>query len=214
MNLGKTHILSTVILLLALTLASNANAIIVTGDLSYDNTTDLITNTNTGKQYLGWDLLASTTYGDLLPLLEIGATYEGFHIASQTEALDFFYAAASFDPVAQGFNRNNFNLDSTDFPNQFGGGVNYSSSAFFLSDITNQLGIIYTKSGGLIEFYDNVIGVTSSIGGSCTARGGTCQKSFLLVSNVDAQIPEPSIFPLMGLGLIGLFAINRRKLQA
>jgi len=214
MNLGKTNILSQIILLFTLTLASNANATIITGNLSYDNTTDLITNTSTGKQYLGWDLLASTTYGSLLPLLGTGGTYESFHIASQTEALDFFYAAASFDPVAAGFNRNTFSLSGTFFPNQFGGVVSFSSSVFFLSDITTELGLIYSQSDGLIQFYDNSISISPSIGGSCTARSGTCQKSFLLVSNIDTQVPEPSMLALMGLGLIGIFGINRRKRQA
>lgn len=217
MNLGKTNILSKIVLLLTMTLASNANAKIVTGDLSYDNTTDLITNTDTGKQYLDWGLLALTSYEELLPLLEIGGKYDGFHIASETEALNFFYAAASFDPDVQGFNRDDFYLDDTFFPNQFGGNVDYASSAYFVSDAgTNRLGLIFSQSNGLIEFYDNVIKITSSnlssLGGSCSSRQGTCQSSFLLVSDVDAQIPEPSMFALMGLGLIGLFGINRRRL--
>ena len=34
------------------------------------------------------------------------------------------------------------------------------------------------------------------------------------VTQIDGSIPEPSILALMGLGLIGLFGVNRRKIRA
>ena len=69
----------------ALIISTSAHAAVVTGDLSYDSGTGLITSTS-GLTYLGWDVAANLTYAETVASTSSGGIYKDFHIASQTEA--------------------------------------------------------------------------------------------------------------------------------
>ena len=76
----------------ALLLSTFANAAIIThGNLTTDNTTNYIVDTNSGRQYLRLDVLADLNYQQTVDAVTTGA-YQEWSIASTSEADDFIYS--------------------------------------------------------------------------------------------------------------------------
>lgn len=83
---------------LSLSLSSNA-AVITHGDLLTDDTTDVITDTDTGRQYKRFDTF-DLTYAQTVTSVGAGGAYEGWSIAT-ADVADGFIAAA-LKPGASG----------------------------------------------------------------------------------------------------------------
>ena len=75
-----------------------ANSTIMMGNLSYDDTgTHTFTGINGGKSYVGWGETLFYSYEDTLALTEPGQIYEGYYLATMTEAAEFFTLATGVD---------------------------------------------------------------------------------------------------------------------
>jgi hypothetical protein len=226
-------LITKIALAVALTASSVASAAVITGSLSYDAGTDIITDTATTTTYLGWDVLAELTYAETLAEIASGATYDDYHIASQAEAYTFYHAARGSltDNVAPApLAARYFQFSGVDLGDGEPFGDNETSSldsAWFLSDplsdqcsaigyCVGQLGVVQgvPDSFGLDENYISVLDSDQcfSIAPHCNRYGPV---SWLLVSNaVSADMPEPSAILLIALGLLGMVGVNRRKIRA
>jgi hypothetical protein len=215
-------LITKIALAVALTASSVASAAVITGSLSYDSSTDIITDTATTTTYLGWDVLAELTYAETLAEIASGATYDDYHIASQAEAYTFYHAArGTLTDVGTYFSFGTFDVvDGVPFGDNDG---TLFDSAWFLSDVMSadpsvfRVGMLGIEQGstddfGFVENFD------TSTGSDLYSCDGPCSLdpiSWLLVSNdVSADMPEPSVILLMGLGLLGMVGVNRRKVKA
>ncbi len=83
------------VLFLLVSVMSSAGTVTI-GTLKYDDSTNIITDLETGTSYLSWD--------DSRPFFGAGGYYgvDGYHIASQTEAYSFYNAAGgnAIDTIA------------------------------------------------------------------------------------------------------------------
>jgi hypothetical protein len=137
-----------------LIISTSAHAAVVTGDLSYDSGTGLITSTS-GLTYLGWEVAADLTYAETVTGTSSGGIYEEFHIASQTEAFTFFNAVNSAADVVDVSGQNfhfALGLSALDGQSRFGNNNNDSNSyAYFLSDESGfDVGIFSSTSISLV----------------------------------------------------------------
>lgn len=185
-------------------------AIITSGDLVYDDQTNLITGG--GKTYLGWDIGASWDYATTVVMTSAGGAYENFHIASQTEAYEFFNLAHTGSPVHDVAGHQAFVGNTTSsMQERFGDNMStWRSAAFFLSD--ERLGYGYLASYGSntihIEDYFSTIPQTD-----WHADGGVYSHepiTWLLVSDSVTSVSEPGSLALVSLGILGL-GIARKK---
>jgi hypothetical protein len=216
-------LITKITLAVALTASSVASAAVITGSLSYDSGTDIITDTATTTTYLGWDVLAELTYAQTLAEIASGATYDGYHIASQAEAYTFYHAArGSLTDVGTWFSFGTFDVvDGVPFGDN--DGIDYDS-AWFISDVVSadpsefRVGLLGFEQGSpdVFGYVEDIISSTGSDLRSCDPLCGAFDPvSWLLVSNVaSAELPEPSVLLLMGLGLLGIVGVNRRKIRA
>ena len=181
--------------------------VIQTGSLSYDTNTKVITGDN-GKTYLGWGQIAYMNYAQTVVATDAGGSYESYHIASQTEAYEFYNLT---DPVTTAIDVVGAQvLDSviSNGQNRFGNNFDrYNSYSFFLSDETEVVGWIQSYYQ-YIKLNDSRSSIAFSDNYSSTGASFLFTASWLLVS--DATIPEPSTIALMGLGLLG-FGVSCRK---
>ncbi len=195
--------------ILTSTALSASAAVITSGDLSYDDQTRLITGG--GNTYLSWDIGASWNYATTLAMTSDGGLYSDFHIASQTEAYDFFNLASTGSDAIdysgyQAHHRTTSNFSQHRFGNNYN---NYYSYALFLSDENSEAGFI--RSSSFLKISDQ----WTSIATTDIFSGSTYNSmSWLLVKDFDtAAVTEPSTLALLGLGILGL-AGTRRKAKA
>ena len=94
---GLTVIKIAVLTITLLLSFSAQSATVQTGLLSYNDETNIITNTSNNVRYLGWDILTGLTYSETIAALNtltvLDTEYKNFRIANQTEAYEFFNAA-------------------------------------------------------------------------------------------------------------------------
>ncbi len=177
----------------------SANATIITGDLSYDDTgTHLITGPG-GVTYLGWGEAAGLTYAETVTETAAGGIYEGYHIASHEEGLTFYESATGVTTSVS----DNY-IDASFDHSQFGDNWDSSISVvWYLGDISADAGSMMAWDGSLSLIPDNK---SFSHPDSFAASG---LGSWLLVSDPVA-VPEPGSLALFGLGLMGL-GLARKK---
>jgi|GEM_PF-2155247 len=187
-------------------------AIVTTGTLGYDNLTNVITDSASGATYLGWDMVDELTYQQTVDQTATGGAFDGWHIASQTEAYEFYRAATGdsrVDTVGSQYLVTAIAafVDGVPF-GQNGGG--WTDLAWFLSDEDNDVGYIEMYADpSTVTIYDEAVQLVTSDRNS--ASGDRAYVGWLLVGDT-IQVPEPSIIALFGLGLVGLgFARKRRQ---
>ncbi|PCJ47703.1 MAG: hypothetical protein COA99_00060 [Moraxellaceae bacterium] len=186
----------------------SVQAAIITGDLSYDTATNVITGN--GKSYLGWDELAHLTYNETLAYTADnssfqGGKYAGYHIASETEALEFYGLAITDGQTGitgQSFG-DNYNILGVN-PNI----SDYDSYAWFISSTTGQAGSIHAYLAGIEIINPDIPVLETDFYSHITAEG--LGISWLLVSD-GISIPEPTTLSLFGLGLLGLGFARKQK---
>ncbi len=178
-----------------------------TGDLEYNDVTGVITNSNTGLSYLGWDVLAGLNYAETQQRIDDG-THGGYHIADKYEAKTFFEAATSgwaywsfeWDKAMHGFTSEDY-LDGS-----FGYNINHNGEvAYFLDGSVSNYGYMYFVAGNNDEhMYDTSADLSHT-------THGTGEGSFLLVANTLSPVPVPAAIWLFGTALIGLVGYGKRK---
>ncbi len=186
------------------------------GNLTYSPGTRVITDNLTGVKYLGWDVLAGFTFAETETITQVGETYEGYHIATQTDAYAFFNGLTQGSFVDEiGINQTipvGAPFDTYD-PSVFGNTYDPDgiSLSYFISDnAENALGILYINDNQLflIESFNVPTRIdTFNIGENDPSTSGGLGVSLLLVSNV----PIPSTVWLMGSGVLGLLSFFRKK---
>ena len=197
---------------ITIVISASAHAAVVTGDLSYDSGTGLITSTS-GLTYLGWEVAADLTYAETIISTLSGGIYGEFHIASQTEAFTFFNAVNSgadvVDVPGQNFHFA-LGLSSSDGQGRFGNNFNANNSyAYFLSDESGfDVGILTSTSISLI-INDSWAAETFE-SADLNSSNSDLGVSWLLVKDASV-VPVPAAIWLFGSGLIGLFVASRRK---
>ncbi len=182
-------------------------SMITTGDLEYDDGTNIITNTITKQTYLGWDVLAGKTQDETQQLIDDG-THEGYHIADKFEAKAFFEAA-----IYQWFGVftwDDYVLAMTEEVWTDGGfGANMTDKfdrARFIVDSDKQ-------TCGHMEFSSDA----DLVGEEAYYDATSCSRvphnsSWLLVANTTSSaVPVPAAIWLFGTALIGLVGYGKRK---
>ena len=195
-------------------------ATITTGNLSYNDITEVITNTN-GLHYLGWSVAASLNHAETVAATTTGGIYEDFHIASQTEAYAFYNDALNnevlVDHVGYQYHRSQLKNNQN---HRFGNNFNLNSAfdiAWFLSDEAgyggslNEVGYLYSDVSNLY-MVDRWSTIATSDFYSANNNRVTSHISWLLVSDEQvSQVPVPAAIWLMGSALLGLTGISKRK---
>lgn len=195
----------------ALLTTNRASAeMIAHGNLISDTTGTTITDTQTGVEYLRFDVLAGLTYAQTVNQVGFGGMYFGWHIASQKEAFAFMNSAlaGSDNAFIDNFGQTNESLplpvyQDGDF------GANHTSnkdSFWFLAEEGREVGwAVFTPfSGNNISINDAWNDIAAS---DLYAVGGDFLDqpvSWLLVKN--KTVPEPTSLALFGVGALGLLA--------
>jgi len=211
----KTRFTISALFAMALVFTSNINAAtITTGGLTYDDSTHVITGTD-GTSYLSWDQAASLNYAQTLAATDVGGAYEAYHIASQTEAYNFYNlailptAGVVDAPFEQTFNT----LSASFYDGIFGANYNDEHDfAWFLSDENEQVGKLNVHSPGALKLDDYY----GSISDSDAYSGGqtVTHATWLLVSDSNLiATPIPAALFMFAPALLGFFGF-RRKMQA
>ncbi len=189
--------------------------VFTTGDLSYDDSTEVITNTITKQTYLGWDVLSSYTYLETVDATASGRQYSDYHIANFDEAKTFFEAAidgsctvtSDATTACDGNYQHGFLGDN---------GLDDWDAAWFLGSNAGFAGRIYmnalTGPGAPDYFYDvlqHPMWTTDR-----NSHSGVLSHipiSWLLVANTTSAVPVPAAIWLFGTALIGLVGYGKRK---
>lgn len=197
-------------------LASRANAEMIThGNLISDTTGTTIINTQTGVEYLRFDVLADLTYAQTVNQVGFGGTYFGWHIASQKEAFAFMNSALVGSGYAFADNSGQTNESLPLLAYQDGDfGANHTSdkdSFWFLAEEGREVGwAVFTPFGGNnISINDAWNDIAAS--DLYAVGGGFLDQpvSWLLVKN--EAVPEPTSLALFGVGALGLAGMRVRS---
>jgi hypothetical protein len=201
-------------LVVSLTMSSVASAsVITTGTLDYDNVSNVITDNVSGETYLGWDMVKDITHAQTAAITTGVGFYSDWHIASQTEAYNFYIAATGSGIVdVIGVQYDVTFLGSFVDGERFGDSFEplYEDYVAFLSDEGSELGLMWIDAGGLVIYdgwanFSDLDYYTGTWGIGMLLVGGT--------GGATSAVPEPSIIALFGLGLVGI-GFARRKRQS
>ncbi len=174
-----------------------------TGDLLYDDVTGVITNSNTGQTYLGWDVLAGKNYAETQEAIDSGA-YGNYHIADKEEAKTFFEAAIS-----------NWQGGTFSWGTDMEGVMQnyaFAEGAFGNNSVVGWDVAMFLYDNGLygdMQFhalFDNGHQFNTADPGGFISNAG-----FLLVANTVSAVPVPAAIWLFGTALIGFVGISRRR---
>lgn len=222
-NFNISAIKKTVIaMLLLMPMGSSHSAIIVTGDLSYNDVTEIITGVN-GLTYLGWGVAASLNYEQTKMATDTGGVYEEYHIANQAEAYVFYNdALGNLTPLIDTVGAQSERENVVRVDHRFGNNKYRNSEedyAWFLSDEKSDW-VGYLKSrASTMYIRDSKRSIEASDHYSTLGRShGRYDVSWLLVSdeviNIEqevAPVPVPAALWLMGSELLGLVGLSSRK---
>lgn len=199
-----------------LVFSANVNAALITqGALVWDDTTNIITNTQSNVEYLSFNVLADLNYAETLAVL---GTQDGggWSIAASVDSGNF--AAALLNPAAPVCDYDGTNVGATSICGSLTGwydgklGDNFNGlldTILFLDDL-NEADYVSIGSLGDVELFDSTIAL-SDINFSTT--GGSPNTASWLVTRPTA-VPVPAAVYLFGSGLLGLIGVARRKARA
>ena len=197
----KTALIST-----ALIVSSFAHSTIIThGDLTSDDTTDIIYNTVTGVEYLRFDTF-QLSYADTVAAVGNGGAYEGWSIADSLASDAFLSGLLGGNSLCDG---------AVDYGTVCGTVVDWSDGDFgqsgnpgwdyysFISTLSTpdrtaqHIGLFSIRDNGVVYDYDDWTNSTSG-----TSNG----INLLLFRSTIAPnaVPEPSTLAIFALGIIGL----------
>jgi hypothetical protein len=208
MNFKFLTTVLTGLLLLASCFINSANAGIIThGYLTTDDTTNFITDTETGRRYTRFDAF-SLTASQTIAAIGLGGAFEGWSIATSAIADDFYAAVLGIEAsVCEGVVTHGSNCGEIsgwvegDFGVSFQTG--YDIFAFINTDTSVPVGNGQIDSRGAIKDYASNM--------SIERLDNDPTRNYLLY--IDAKVPEPSTLAIFALGMIGL-ASRRLKKQS
>ncbi len=173
----------------------------VTGDLVYDDATEIISST--GQSYLSWDSSVTLTYEQIIDATTSGV-FSNYHIATQSEAYEFYNLSGGTGIDEAGPQVISHNVTGAT-PSIFGKGLPSLVFGYFISDEENEIGFISPGSGKII-LNDNWGSISQSNSTSPAFR------TWVLAANSNVTVvPVPAAIWLMGTGLLGLISLSRRK---
>jgi len=197
------------IILTAGCIAQVANAGLITqGNLTYDNTGEIISNNANTREYLALDVLATLTYAQTVEATTTGA-YIAWSIATSVIAqgfIDELFGGTSACSLLDDFTETCGSL-----PGWHDGklGISFASNLdalLYLHDDINDVKMTYMLAGGVVHDYGN------SIANYDAYSGGNIDISFLLYRDVQNQIVhEPTTLAIFALGMIGLASRRFKK---
>ncbi|WP_147395030.1 hypothetical protein [Alginatibacterium sediminis] len=205
-----------------LVLSSVSNATIIThGDLVTDDTTKVITQVSTGRQYTRFDTF-DLSYAQTIEALEPSESYFGWNIATSAVADDFINAALgsdsslcdgqvayfSFCGQIVGWSDGDFGESYLSDSDYFA----YLTSAGALTG-TNIISLFEITSNGVVYDYENW-STDVSLDVYSSGRNGR-PINLLLYKDFDATDPtavtEPTSLVILSLSIFGLVAARARK---
>ena len=130
---------------------------IITGQLTYDSESSVITS-STGNSYLGFEIADGYNYDYVLNTILIDPLYSAYHVATQTEAYEFYnLAIAPITPVIDTEEDQTITTDVVGIRDRFGPSAfrdyRYGpfAPAFFLSDVGDaNVGVIQSHEGSIV----------------------------------------------------------------
>ncbi len=189
---------------------STSSSALVINNLSYDGS-KIVTDTVTGRQYLGLDVLVGLSYQQTVGVISSGGAWEGWSIANTKVADEFI------DALLGGSNACSYNgtFDSRTLCGasaQWTDGLlgdNFIGSQDLFTFLADEYSLPgYAGLGQLYESY-GVFQQEAWIEINATQIPAPPHYSWLVYRN-NAPVPEPSILALMFTGILGL-GIARRK---
>ena len=195
---------------------ANLQAMIVIGDLTYDDAKEYIEHSD-GTKYLNLRAAKDLTYAETEVATQEGGAFAGYHIASQAEAYKlynaFSFGSDAVDTVGLQF----FKQTIFEFADGFFGDNRdeYSDLAWFLSDESDYVVGLFALFNVVdeVHIYDAYYRETT-FSDQWSASGYYRDQAitWLLVGD-STQVPTPTSFALVVLGLFCLGAARRKKLK-
>ena len=209
------------LLLLTMTVPLMVNAAIINiGDVSYDNTQNYMTDTETGTQYSSLDATLGLSYDDLVLSMQSGGAWDGWSFATSKESDDLINALLQSISPCTG---------AVDAPTSCGNisgwtdgelGASFTPESdiwFYVStyntpNIPIELDVGYVElqsTNGLTRDYDDWL--TSADAAAFTESNSQTPVGYLLYKNSDVSVypvPAPPVSTLFA--LFSLFLVVRR----
>lgn len=200
-----------------LILSTMSNAAVIThGNLTTDDSTNYITDTSTGRQYLRFDTF-DLTYAETVMATSSGGSFDGWTIATSDIADDFYSAVLGVVTTpCSGEHLTGIVCGTLDTWNNSDFGASYTTNEdhfWYISTNTTadsaeeDIGLGSIFASGAV--WDNDDWNSISIGDSFSTTSGTPINA--LVYRDASVVPIPSAVWLFGSGLIGLIGLARRK---
>ena len=194
--------------------ASANSAIITQGTLSWDDTTNIITDSANNFEYLNFNVLADLNYAETIAALA-SQDGGGWSIANATAA--GFFADSLLSPATAACDYDGTSVFGSNFCGSLTGwydgklGSNYDASTDHMIFLDNGGGADYMSIASLsgdVNIFDSSIALADL--NFSTTGGSPVTASWLAVR----PVPVPAAAYLFGSGLLGLIAVARRKVHA
>lgn len=197
----------------------------VVGTLSWDTVSDVIVDSQSQTEYVQLGLQKAYNYNQTVALTAPGQPWEGFQLATQSDAYAFVNSLISdtgtqliddqVSTVAQEWQvKTNTSFVDGVLGNNFDGRKDYF---FFQSDFSNRFGLVELDSQNqtvMMREVNSLVHFSNNFAQSGTSREESWV-SYLLVkhdpSDTVSAVPEESTLLLLSLGMLGLFGLRGRN---
>lgn len=180
-----------------------------------DGSTNLITDTLNGREWVRWDAVETLNYAQALAATASGGAFAGFHIAHNSDAQAFVNALLVGH--SNGCSTSNNQYCATNTPANYVGLVGdtyYAGSldyVWFLSDngSGSEVGLIELSTSSVLKHNE-----WASIGSADSYSGANASGyniGWLLYRDAGNNVPEPGSVALVLLALAGAAAARRRQ---